>query len=65
MRKENADQKAKRVLATPLILEGANSCRMVNGMLKVRSFPNYEIPACGARNRFLNVRVTNREYATA
>lgn len=60
MRKENADQKAKRVLNTPLVLEGRNSCRKIGEMLKVRTFSSYPIPACGAWSRPQNVSVINK-----
>jgi hypothetical protein len=64
MRQENADQKAARRLNTPLVLEGANSCRLVNGLLRVRSFPHYPIPACGAWSRPMKVKVINKAYAS-
>lgn len=64
MRAENEDQKAERSLNTPLVLEGANSCRKDRwGQLKVRSFPNYPIPACGAWSRPMNVKTINKPYA--
>ena len=59
MRQENADQKAKRKLATPLVLEGRNSCRKVGEMLKVQTFSSYPIPACGARSRLMSAFVVN------
>lgn len=49
----------ERKLNTPLAIPGSNSCRMVNGMLKVTPFPSYPIPACGARNRPMSAFLTN------
>lgn len=59
MRKENADQKAARMLKMPAVVQGRNSCRKVGEMLKVQTFSSYPIPACGAHNRPMHAAVVN------